>query len=155
MTRHELPYIDDYYNEEGEEIIRQTHRSADERRRAAAGVGQRFLAPNKEGVSMAEQDTVIEEEVNDSQVGKRQVAMRTGERLEWNRKLDLLFATRRPPDGSTNQARHLRIVRELGREFAGQLIANTPHCADQSAALRCVREAVLWAEEAIIHEGIA
>jgi len=101
------------------------------------------------------QDVPEEQDVNEDQLGKRQVAMRTGERLEWGKKLDRLFATRRPAEGHTNMARHLRAVRELGREFAGQLIANTPHCADQSTALRCVREAVLWAEESIIHEGVS
>lgn len=96
-----------------------------------------------------------EDEVVEDQVGKRQVAMRTGERIAWEKKLDELFKTRQPALGHTNMARHLRSVRELGREFAGQVISNTPHCADQSTALRCVREAVLWAEEAIIHEGIS
>ena len=73
---------------------------------------------------------------------------------EWNKKLDELFATRRPPLGHTNQARYLRAIREGGREFAEQIIRNTPHCADQSAALRCLRECVLWAEESVIHEGL-
>lgn len=99
-------------------------------------------------------DVVQEIDVDEEQAGRRLVGLRTGERLEWARKLDLLFAVRRPPDGKTNQARYIRTVREQGREFAEQLIRNTPHCADQSAALRCIREAVLWAEEAIIHEGI-
>ena len=96
-----------------------------------------------------------QDDVNDEQLGKSQVHMRTGERLEWERKLDEFFKTRKPALGHTNMARNLRTVRELGREFAGQMINNTPHCADQSTALRCIREAVLWAEEAIIHEGIS
>lgn len=77
-----------------------------------------------------------------------------GERLEVNKKLDLLFRAKTYPDGQTNQARYLRNVREMGRELCQAIVENTPKCADQSAALRCVREAVLWAEEAVMRDGI-
>jgi hypothetical protein len=66
--------------------------------------------------------------------------------------LDRLFRLRPHPDGQTNQARQLRIVRQLGQEFAQAIVDNTPVCADQSAAVRSVRQAVLWANEAILRE---
>jgi hypothetical protein len=45
-------------------------------------------------------------------------------------------------------------VREFGREFAEVITDNTPRCADQTTAVRKVREAVLWATEAILREGL-
>jgi hypothetical protein len=38
--------------------------------------------------------------------------------------------------------------------YAGVLVANTPKCADQSAAIRLVREAVMTANAAIALKGI-
>ena len=85
---------------------------------------------------------------------KRTSQMNTGDRLVWNRKLDRMFAIRQSPEGHTNQGRYIRNVRQMGREFAQMVIENTPTCADQSAALRCIREAVNWAEDAIHMEGL-
>ena len=80
--------------------------------------------------------------------------MSTGERITQNKKLDRVFAVRRSPEGHTNQGRYIRNVRQMGQEFAQVVIENTPACADQSAALRCIREAVNWAEDAIHLEGL-
>lgn len=85
---------------------------------------------------------------------KRAHQMRTGDRIESNRRLDRVFAIRRSPSGQTNQARYIRSIRQAAREFAQTLIENTAVCADQSSALRAIRQAVLWAEEAIHLEGM-
>ena len=77
-----------------------------------------------------------------------------GERLGREKELDMVFRVRVSPPGHTNQGKHIRNVRQMGREFAAVILASTPSCADQSAALRCVREAVAWAEEAIHLEGL-
>lgn len=85
---------------------------------------------------------------------KRTHERRTGERIAENVKLDTLFKVKQSPAGETNQARYLRAVREFSREFSQVIVENTPTCADQSTALRCVREANLWAEEAILRGGV-
>lgn len=71
-----------------------------------------------------------------------------------HQKVRAMFDLRPIPEGHTNQARYLRNVREMGREFALIILENTPVCADQSAAIRCVREAVKWSEEAVLREGL-
>jgi len=85
---------------------------------------------------------------------KRPADLSQGDRREMNLKLDETFAIRQLPDGHTNQAKQLRAVRQFGREFAGVIADNTPRCADQTTAIRKVREAVLWASEAILREGL-
>lgn len=77
-----------------------------------------------------------------------------GDRLKVNKKLDLLFRLKQFPEGQTNQARYLRNVREMGREMSQAIVDNTPKCRDQTEALRCVRQAMLWAQEAVLREGI-
>ena len=48
-----------------------------------------------------------------------------------------------------------RAEKDLGaKEFAGVLYANTPGCADKTAALRKVREAVMTANAAIALKGL-
>lgn len=44
---------------------------------------------------------------------------------------------------------HYNAIREAAKEFARAIIKNTPECADRSAALRQVREAVMTANAAI------
>ena len=73
---------------------------------------------------------------------------RDGERIKQ------MFSLKPIPEGHTNQARYLRNIREMGREFAIIIHENSPRCADQTLAVRCVREAVKWAEEAILREGL-
>lgn len=45
-------------------------------------------------------------------------------------------------------------IREAGRALASVIVANTPRCADQQAALRKVREAVMTANAAIALGGL-
>jgi len=45
-------------------------------------------------------------------------------------------------------------IREAARAFATVIFKNTPKCADQSAAIRLVREAVMTANAAIALEGL-
>ncbi len=85
---------------------------------------------------------------------KRAHEQRPGDRIATTKKLERIFRVRQSPQGHTNQARNLRSVRQMAREFSTMIIDNTPDCADQAAALRCVREAVAWAEEAIHLEGL-
>lgn len=45
-------------------------------------------------------------------------------------------------------------LRSAAREFAKVIIDNTPKCADQQAALRHVREAVMTANASIALKGL-
>ncbi len=45
------------------------------------------------------------------------------------------------------------ILRSKARDLAIAMIQKTPHCPDQSIAIRKLREAVMMAEQAIICEG--
>lgn len=45
-------------------------------------------------------------------------------------------------------------IRQAGFNLAEIILANTPSCADQSAAVRKVREAVMTANAAIALEGL-
>jgi hypothetical protein len=57
-----------------------------------------------------------------------------------------------PPSGQqpTQYAR----VREAAKAMADVILENTPNCADQQAALRHLREAVMTANAAIALNGI-
>ena len=44
-------------------------------------------------------------------------------------------------------------IRAAGREFARVVVALTPPSADQTTAVRTIREAVMWANAAIACEG--
>lgn len=56
--------------------------------------------------------------------------------------------THHPPRGEADVARYERI-REAGKAFALVLLEETPPSADQSAAVRKVREAVMTANAAV------
>lgn len=60
--------------------------------------------------------------------------------------------TYHPPQGD-QPARYERI-REAAKVFALVLLENTPPCADQSAAIRHVRDAVMTANAAIALQGL-
>ncbi len=85
---------------------------------------------------------------------KRAHEQRPGDRIAMTRKLERIYRVRQSPPGHTNQARYIRAIRQMASEFSTVIIDNTPTCADQSAALRWVREAVVWAEESIHLEGL-
>lgn len=55
------------------------------------------------------------------------------------------------PEG--DQPAKYEAIRNAAKEFARVLVANTPKCADQSAAVRHVREAVMTANAAIALKG--
>lgn len=46
-----------------------------------------------------------------------------------------------------------KIIRDAGFDFANSILENTPACADQTAAIRKVREAVMTANAAIACGG--
>lgn len=46
-----------------------------------------------------------------------------------------------------------QVIRDKAKEFAMVMVANTPRCADQTAALRKIREAVMTANAAIALDG--
>ena len=83
-------------------------------------------------------------------VGDRSI----GEARRDNAKIEAMFSLKQFPDGHTNQARYCRNIREMGREFAMIISENTPGCADQTLAIRHVRQAVIWAQEAVLREGL-
>lgn len=104
---------------------------------------------------MVDRDTTdVDMGLNADRERRRPADIAIGERRTNNAKLDAMFALKQFPDGHTNQARYCRNVREFGREFAGIIAENTPVCADQTLAIRRVREAVMYAQEAVLREGL-
>ncbi len=91
-----------------------------------------------------------EGEQAERRVGDRSI----GEARRDNAKIEAMFSLKQFPDGHTNQARYCRNIREMGREFALIISENTPGCADQTLAIRHVRQAVIWAQEAVLREGL-
>lgn len=59
--------------------------------------------------------------------------------------------TYHPPKG--DQPEKYTKIREAAKAFARVLVENTPKCADQSAAIRHLREAVMTANAAVALEG--
>lgn len=62
------------------------------------------------------------------------------------RQLDAFFTYHAPGQSDLPK---FSAIREAAYAFAEVLLANTPSCADQTTAIRCVREAVAWANAAI------
>ncbi len=60
--------------------------------------------------------------------------------------LDNVFSYHKP---FGDQPERYEKIRAAGKEFARSILANTPQCPDQTAALRKVREAVMTANAAI------
>lgn len=56
-------------------------------------------------------------------------------------------------DDPANVPKFIRI-REAALEFAETVLDNTPACADQSVAIRKIREAVMTANAAIALDGL-
>jgi hypothetical protein len=52
-----------------------------------------------------------------------------------------------------DQINKLRLVRDKARDLAETILDAVPQCADQQAALRLVREAVMTANAAIVLNG--
>jgi len=46
-------------------------------------------------------------------------------------------------------------IRTAGKAFAQAILDNTPKCADQTAAIRKVREAVMTANASVALKGVA
>jgi len=44
-------------------------------------------------------------------------------------------------------------IRQAGIAFARAILQNAPSCADRTTAVRCVREARMWANAAIALDG--
>lgn len=60
--------------------------------------------------------------------------------------------TYHPPQNQKQIDSYL-FIREAGKSFAEAILRNTPSSADQTAAIRNVREAVMTANAAIACEG--
>ena len=64
--------------------------------------------------------------------------------------LDHIFKYHAPKG---NQFDCYQEIREAAKEFAKVVIANTPNCADQAAAIRHIREAAMTANAAVALDG--
>lgn len=64
--------------------------------------------------------------------------------------LNNVFSYHAPKD---DQPQKYEALRSAAKAFAQAVIDNTPPCADQSAAIRKIREAVMTANAAIALEG--
>lgn len=62
-----------------------------------------------------------------------------------------VFARRAP---TTAQEQPLENIRVAAEQFARAILQNTPACADQTVAVRCVRDAVMNATAAVLTEGL-
>lgn len=67
-----------------------------------------------------------------------------------NQKLDNWFTYHAP---NAEQQEKLVVIRTAAREFAQVLVDNTIPSADQSAAIRLLREAVMTANASIVLNG--
>jgi hypothetical protein len=54
---------------------------------------------------------------------------------------------------SADQIPKYEAIREAGKHFCRAVEENTPRCADQSAAIRKIREAVMTANSAVALNG--
>ena len=63
--------------------------------------------------------------------------------------LENWFTYHAPREG---QPERYLAIREAGKAFAEVIVANTPSCADQTVAVRKIREAVMVANQAIACE---
>lgn len=68
---------------------------------------------------------------------------------EQERELENLFTYHKP---FGDQPERYERVREYGKQFARVILENTPKGADQSAAVRLLRQATMTANEAIATE---
>ena len=66
--------------------------------------------------------------------------------------LDAWF-TYHPPN--SGQLMRYQSIRQAAKDFAATIVHNTPSCADQTAAIRKIREAVMTANAAIACEQAA
>lgn len=64
--------------------------------------------------------------------------------------LDLIFEYQPPDD---DQQRNYVAIRAAAKVFAKIMLANTPLCPDQDAALRLLRECVMTANAAVALRG--
>lgn len=55
---------------------------------------------------------------------------------------------------SLEETQHISAIREAGKAFAAAILDHAPQCADQQAAIRHVREALMTANAAIVLEGL-
>lgn len=66
--------------------------------------------------------------------------------------VDRYFSYQKP---SEDGVKRIQRIREAAHAFAATILGNTPACADQSTAIRKVREAVMTANAAIVLEQAA
>lgn len=72
--------------------------------------------------------------------------------MDMKDKIEELF-TYHKPEGE--QSAHYEAIRAKAKEFALVLVEHTPTCADQSAALRKLRECVMTANASIALNGLS
>jgi len=66
---------------------------------------------------------------------------------------DLNHLFKHHPPVNTDQIDRYERIRAAGKAFAKVILAETPGCADQTVAIRCAREGVMWANSAIACYG--
>jgi hypothetical protein len=69
-------------------------------------------------------------------------------------KLEKWFGPKSVPTADSLQDARCHEVRLAAKRFAESIMDHTPASADQSAAIREVRQALQWSVEAIVHESI-
>ena len=89
-------------------------------------------------------------DLNDNAAELRQVTERAQRFRDASALINEQFTYHAP---SPEQARRYDVLRTAAREFAHVILATTPVCADQSAAIRKLREAVMTANAAIALEA--
>lgn len=62
--------------------------------------------------------------------------------------------TYHPPEGQSSKTRAYATIRAAGKTLALAILQSVPKCADRTAAIRQVREAVMWANAAVALDGL-
>ena len=65
--------------------------------------------------------------------------------------LDQIFTYHKPNE---QQQQQYLAIRNAAKDFARTVINNTPNCADQTAALRKIREAMMVANASVALNGL-
>lgn len=82
----------------------------------------------------------------------KDAGLQIGRQMSEDERLDHLFSYHAPQPG---QPEKYEAIRAAGKELARAILANTPLCADQAAAMRYVRTAVMTANAAIALGGVS
>lgn len=102
-------------------------------------------------------DTMAKQAVSEAGTQLHQPSYEMGRQVGWEQGVrqseDAVEKTFQYRSPSPVQAHSLNTLREAAKHFVRVLMQNTPRCADRTAAIRKIREAVMTANFAIVSDG--